>query len=294
MTDADLLASSYARLRASLSSRRDDTLPSAALLSAAESSLPRPDHPGYLLPRGAEKTLDHLHEAIVPALNGQNLSGRYLGFVTGSTLPVAEAADNIVSALDQNVQVHLPDQTVCTAVEDATTGMMASLVGLDPAVWNGRTFTTGATASNVLGLACGREFVIAAKKAGASVAELGLLGACGLAGVREVRVLTSMAHSSLFKAAAVLGIGRASVRQLPVSEAEPWRLDLSAVEAALKDEGVVSIIAISAGEVNTGRYATISMQEMGRVRELADRYGAWIHVDGGESLRAWILMVRGG
>lgn len=56
----------------------------------------------------------HIVEAIVPALNGQNLSGRYYGFVTASVLPVAEAADNIVSALDQNLHAHLSAQKVST------------------------------------------------------------------------------------------------------------------------------------------------------------------------------------
>jgi hypothetical protein len=45
-------------------------------------------------------------------------------------------------------------------------------------------------------------------------------------------------------------------------------------------EGAVSIIAVSAGEVNTGRFAT-TREEMIKIRALANTYGAWVHVDGG-------------
>ncbi|OHE92872.1 pyridoxal-dependent decarboxylase [Colletotrichum orchidophilum] len=307
-----------ARLRAAFpNGDKAPTLPSPTSLAAASASLPRrPSHGAgagaegegdYLAPLGAEATLTHILDDIVPGLNGQARSGRYYGFVTGGTLPVAEAADNIVSALDQNVQVHLPEQTVATEVESVTLGMLADVLGLEGGrrlggdggggiegeeeeVWKGRTFTTGATASNVLGLACGREAVIA--KRGGNVGESGILGACLEAGVKEIQVLTSMGHSSLFKAASVVGIGRASVRELPLSDDEPWRLDLEAVERALGWEGVASVIAVSAGEVNTGRFATGGWEEMRRLRGLADRFGAWIHVDGAFGIFARALEAK--
>jgi glutamate/tyrosine decarboxylase-like PLP-dependent enzyme len=66
---------------------------------------------------------------------------------------------------------------------------------------------------------------------------------------------------------------------------------LDAVERELErgeGEGVVSVIVVSAGEVNTGRFAT-SVLDMPKLRSLADRYGAWIHVDGGECLLLLLL-----
>ncbi|KAH9906780.1 pyridoxal-dependent decarboxylase [Xylariomycetidae sp. FL2044] len=306
--DENFMASAYQRIRqavaapspgsSSSSSPADPaavpTLPSAERLAAARASLPRPGDAGYLMGRGPEATLDHLLGDVAPALTGQNRSGRYWGFVTGSTLPVAEVADNLVSAWDPNVQVHLPGQTIATEVEDAALRMLLALLGLDPASWEGRTFTTGATASNVLGLACGRERVISQRlppshSLGAdvrsSLGELGLLRACALAGVDEFRVLTSMAHSSVFKASSIVGLGREAVKELPHSEAEPWRLDLRAVEEELErsergQRRTAFIIAVSLGEVNTGRFATTGRGDFARLRALADRYGAWIHVDG--------------
>jgi glutamate/tyrosine decarboxylase-like PLP-dependent enzyme len=260
------------------------TLPSQESIKAAEASLPSSQSASYLAGAPAEAVVGHITRDILPALNGQGRSGRYYGFVTGGALPVSQWADGVVSHMDQNVQVHLPAQTVATAVEDKALEMLASLLRLGRGEWPGRTLTTGATGSNVLGLACGREAVLARRlgDGAPAVGELGILGACVRAGVEEIQVLTSAGHSSLSKAASVVGLGRQSVKELQLSDEEPWRLDFAALEEHLKRPRTASIIAISAGEVNTGRYGTYGLEEMKRVRALADQYGAWIHVDGGK------------
>lgn len=136
-------------------------------------------------------------------------------------------------------------------------------------------------------MACGREAVVTARlnaaESTAGVGELGLLAACVKSGIKEIQILTTMGHSSLYKAASVVGIGRASVKDIPVSADEPWRIDLGVLKAELHRscEGVVSIVAISAGEVNTGMFASNGIDDMKRIRELCDEYGAWLHIDGG-------------
>jgi glutamate/tyrosine decarboxylase-like PLP-dependent enzyme len=259
------------------------TLPSQAAIQTASSSLPSPSSPTYLASQPAETTISHITNDILPALTGQSRSGRYFGFVTGGVQPIAEWADNIVSHVDQNVQVHLPNQTVATNVEDAALSMLAGVLKLEEGEWKGRTFTTGATASNVLGLACGRETIINKRIADGkgTVGDLGLLKACRLADIDEIQVLTSAGHSSLSKAASIVGLGRDSVLQLPVSAEEPWKLDFTAVEEHIRKPRVASIIAVSLGEVNTGRFAVQGLEDMKRLRALADEHGAWIHVDGG-------------
>ncbi|KAF4501712.1 l- -diaminobutyrate decarboxylase [Fusarium agapanthi] len=252
------------------------TLPELSAIQTAEAKLPRPGSEDYLRGVSQEDVVRHIIQDIVPACNGQGSSSRYYGFVTGGTLPIAEWADNVVSRLDQNVQVHLPAQTIATTLEDAALEMLVSLLRLED--WKGRTFTSGATGSNVLGLACGREAIL--EKRGQSIAEVGLLAACLSAGVRELQILTSAGHSSLSKAASVVGFGRGAVKELRLSDSEPWRLDLEALERELQKKDTASVIALSAGEVNTGRYVLTGVEEMRKVRELADKYGAWIHVDG--------------
>ncbi|KAF4609461.1 hypothetical protein G7Y89_g15855 [Cudoniella acicularis] len=171
--------------------------------------------------------------------------------------------------------------------------MLAELLELGDD-WKGRTFTTGATGSNLLGLACGREAVVTSRLSSTEdngVGELGLLKACLKAGIREIQVLTTMGHSSLFKSASVVGLGRASVKDVPVSQDEPWKMSLTALENELKreKEGVVSIVAVSAGEVNTGKFATDGVATMKKIRVLCDKYRAWLHVDGAFGLFARCL-----
>lgn len=169
--------------------------------------------------------------------------------------------------------------------------MLCELLDLSPDDWPHRTFTTGATASNVVGLACGREFVIreAAAFSGSdiSVAEQGLHEATRMAGLESIQILTTVPHSSLRKAASIIGIGRACIRDVSLPDA-PHRFDMHALRAALSKPKVASIVAVSCAEVNTGFFAT-QADEMEQIRKLCDQYGAWIHVDAAFGLLARAL-----
>jgi glutamate/tyrosine decarboxylase-like PLP-dependent enzyme len=281
MDTINFIASSHGRTLAAVKKFSVDALPPPDTIIKATATLPTS------LPasgRGENATQNHLISDLCPAFNGQKTTSNYYGFVTGGMLPVAEVADNIVTAFDQNVGVHLPDQSISSIIEDRALSMLAELVNIGNE-FQGRTFTTGATASNILGLACGREAIVkrrleAAGESG-SVGELGLLAACSKAGIKEIRVLTSMGHSSLFKAASVVGIGRASVKDIACGRDEPWKFDLDALEEELKStkNGVAHIVTLSAGEVNSGRFATDGLSTNRKIRELCDKYGAWFHVD---------------
>ena len=163
------------------------------------------------------------------------------------------------------------------------------LIDLDPIDWPGRTFTTGATASNMIGLACGREFVLTrayervfpADTGQDSAGELGILQLCRKVGVEQIQVLTTMPHSSLRKAASVVGLGRSSVIDVGESD-KSLVFDMRKLEHELSRPKSVSIVVISCGEVNTGRFATYEHQEVVEIRRLCDQYAAWLHVDGGK------------
>jgi glutamate/tyrosine decarboxylase-like PLP-dependent enzyme len=269
-------------------------LPNVALIRRAEETL-QSQVPATGL--GLDAVQKHLMEDVAPALNASSRSSRYYGFVTGGATPAAIFADNMVTEFDQNVQVHLPNETIATNVEDAALRMVCDLVDLDPEHWNHRTFTTGATAANIIGLACAREYVIstAAKHNNQfprdiepTVSSHGLHAAMGYAGIDEIQILTSAPHSSLKKAASIVGLGHASVKDMGHYPSGPHRFDLEKLEQALKESRVASIIAISCSEVNSGLFATFT-HNMIRIRELADQYGAWIHVDAAFGLLARIL-----
>ncbi|CCG84850.1 protein of unknown function, partial [Taphrina deformans PYCC 5710] len=147
-----------------------------------------------------QATVEHLVEDICPALANSS-SPRYYGFVTGGSTPAAQLADLLTTIYDQNVQVHLPQCSIATTVEDAALRMTLDLLNLSDADWPGRTLTTGATASNLLGLACGRNFAL--QQLGVDVGEEGFSG-------KKVPVFCAGAHASIKKAASIIGIGRSN------------------------------------------------------------------------------------
>lgn len=243
--------------------------------------------------KGLEETIRHLQDDLTPAFNESSRSPNYYGFVTGGVTPAASIADNLVTAYDQNVQVHLPNEAVATDIEDRALSLLCELLDFEPMAWPHRTFTTGATASNVLGLACGREYVIAEASAHRtdadnSVGEYGVAEAMHRAGIDKIHILTTVPHSSLSKAASILGLGRASVKNVGQQDA-PHKFDMTALKSLLEQPSSASIVAVSAAEVNTGLFATSSSEEMQELRKLCDMYGAWIHVDGAFGILGRVL-----
>lgn len=58
------------------------------------------------------------------------------------------------------MQVHLEEHSIATDVEFNSIGLLIDLLRSDRKFWHSGTLTTGATANNIVGLACGREFVL--------------------------------------------------------------------------------------------------------------------------------------
>lgn len=291
--DLACLENAHAHSLEILQKQSSAVLPESSILENARSTLLQnvPEHG-----RGIEQATNHLLQDIAPALNASSLSPNYYGFVTGGVTPAARVADNVVSTYDQNPSVHLPDQTVASNVEDKALRLLMDLLYFDHKEWSG-VFSTGATASNVLGLACGREYILNERiksrlgpDSEESVGSLGLLKACRIAGVEEINILTTMAHSSLFKASSILGLGRACVHDVETSSG-CLTFDLQKLEQHLKSDhhNRASIVVISCGEVNTGLFATHSLSEVQALRNLCDKYRAWLHVDGAFGLFARLL-----
>lgn len=180
---------------------------------------------------------------------------RYLGFVTGGTTPAALSGDWLTAALDQNA--HGAVGSAAAALERETVARLGELFGLDmPGA-----FVTGATMSNLVGLAIGREWLGSLR--GASTAEEGVTA--------PVRVLSGTPHSSIGKSLSVLGIGRrrlVSVATLPGREA----VDIVALERELA--AGPAIVVANAGTVNT-----VDFDDIRAIAALKSRHDFWLHVD---------------
>lgn len=195
---------------------------------------------------------------------GAGLSGstgpRYFGFVTGGTTPAALAADWLTSTFDQNATGY--GDSVAPLVELETLQMLRDLFNL-PNTYSG-VFVTGATMSNFSGLALARQWV--GRRRGVDIAQDGL--------DKPVKVYAGTAHSSVYKALAMLGMGRGSLDQVACLEGRE-AADVEALETNLKTlEGEPCIIIANAGTVNTVDYDDIDT-----LVKLKAKYPFWLHVD---------------
>jgi glutamate/tyrosine decarboxylase-like PLP-dependent enzyme len=233
-----------------------------AALEALSGSLPESG-------MGALAALRELIERGLPAAIRGN-GPRMFHFVTGGVTPAALAADWLTSAIDQSAFSWV-NSPLATRLEAVALRWLRELLDL-PAEWGG-VLVTGATMANFTGLAAARHWW--ADRHGVDVEEL------GMAHLPQVPVLSSgFIHASSLKALAMLGIGRGSVGLLAVDGT--GRLDLEALEEALRRlDGAPAIVVANAGEVNTGAFDPIEA-----MADLAERHGAWLHVDGAFGLFA--------
>ena len=194
---------------------------------------------------------------------------RYFGFVTGGSLPVATAADWLVSAWDQNAAVHVLSP-FASAVEDVASAWLREIVGLTPAWSVG--FVTGCQMANFTALATARHHVLAS--AGWDVESRGLFGAPPI----DV-VVSDESHYTIFNALKFLGLGAARVRRIPTDE--QGRMRAAELRDALARTAGPCIVCAQAGNVNTGAFDPID-----EIADAAGARGAWLHVDGAFGLWA--------
>ncbi|MFY9712028.1 MAG: aminotransferase class V-fold PLP-dependent enzyme [Microbacterium sp.] len=195
--------------------------------------------------------------------------GRFFGFVIGATQPAALAADWLVSAWDQNSgSSTLTPATV--AMERVAGQWMLDLLGLPASASVG--FVTGGQLANFTCLATARNAVL--RGAGWDLAERGLRTAPPV-----TFVVGADRHGSIDRAARFLGIGRSETTI--VDSDEQGRMRADALEAALAGVDGPVIVCLQAGEVHTGAF-----DDFRALIPLAQRHGAWVHVDGAFGLWA--------
>ena len=211
---------------------------------------------------GAEAALGLFKERYgdrMPASSGP----RFWGFVTGGATPAALVGDWLVSAYDLNLSNAA--NSVAPNIEFEAVSLLRELFGL-PEGFHG-TFVTGATMSNFAGLALGREWV--ASRHGKSIRQ------DGLQAIPPVTVLSGEAHSSIFKALSMLGLGRGSLKAVPKLGGNREAVDVQALEAELKAlNGAPAIVVANAGTVNT-----VDFDDFSAIAALKDKYPFWLHVD---------------
>ena len=196
-------------------------------------------------------------------------SGRYFGFVVGASLPVAIAADWLVSTWDQNLGL-VALGPAAVVVENTAGAWTKELLGIPEDA--SFAFVTGCQTAHVTCLAAARQHVLTT--AGWDLLEN------GLAGSPPITVLVgAMRHSTVDRALRFLGIGRAQIRV--VDAHADGTMDTDALRVALAEVEGPTIVCAQSGEVNTG-----VCDDLTAVADAVEGTGAWLHIDGAFGLWA--------
>ena len=190
---------------------------------------------------------------------------RYFGFVTGGTLPVAQAAAWLGAAWDQNAALTVMSPAAARLNEVALR-WVAELLALPAGTAGG--FVSGATMANATCLAAARDAVLTGH--GWDAAAQGLVGAPPVTVVVGAQV-----HTTVRKALGLVGLGRDRALVLPADG--QGRIDPHALPALPGP----ALVCLQAGNVNSG-----ASDPFGPLIDWAHEQGAWVHVDGAFGLWA--------
>jgi glutamate/tyrosine decarboxylase-like PLP-dependent enzyme len=217
------------------------------------------------LPRngqGYEKVYHDFVEAVLPYPTG-NIHPRFWGWVIGTGTPFTALAEMLAATVNPNVSGF---DDAASLVEDRVLAWFKEAMGF-PESASGL-LVSGGSMANLVGLAVARH-----AQAPFDVRRLGQ----GAAPRRMVLYASREVHSSVKKAAELLGLGSDALRLLPV-DAE-YRLDLGALRDAIATDRHAGLhpycVVGTVGTVNTG-----ATDDLPALADLCEKEDLWLHVDG--------------
>src|ERR1043166_3868963 len=189
---------------------------------------------------------------IVP-FSRQNAHPRMFGYVQSPGTPIGAFADLLASTLNANLTIWR-SAPAPVELERLTIDWIRQILGFNAEA--GGLFVSGGAMANFAALAAARQTKLHSS--------------------RRLRMYASSAtHFSVAKAAALLGI--ANVQHVAVDERFRIRVDdlIAKITADLENGFVPFCIVVNAGTVDTG-----AVDSLVEIREIANRFQLWMHVDG--------------
>jgi aromatic-L-amino-acid decarboxylase len=201
---------------------------------------------------------------LVPALTHWNHPGFFAYFASSGSAP-GVLAEFLAAALNQQAMLWRTSPAA-TELEEVALGWLRDLAGLPPA-FDGVIYDT-ASMSTLHALAAARE---------AAVPGVRQHGLAGQRGIGAVRIYCSeQAHTSVDKAAILLGLGHESLRRIAVDD--DFRMRDAALQRAIEDDLAAGIRPIAV-VATIGTTSTTSVDPIARIADICATYGVWLHVD---------------
>jgi aromatic-L-amino-acid decarboxylase len=222
----------------------------------------RLDEPLPVHGEGAEAAYRDFALNVLPYSNG-NRGPRFFGWVQGTGTPLGMMADMLASGMNP----HLAGFDQAPAfVEHQVLRWFIEIMGFPPGASG--VLTLGGSMANILGLAVARN-----SGAGFDVREAGLA-----AGAEPLSIYASTeTHSWLKKAVELLGLGRSSLRPVPVDGGH--RLEIPALQRMIREDRQAGrkplCVVGTVGTINIG-----ATDDLSALAHLCREEGLWFHVDG--------------
>jgi aromatic-L-amino-acid decarboxylase len=214
-------------------------------------------------PEPFENIIEDFQKIIMPGITHWNHPRFFAYFSVTSSYP-GIIGEMLCSALNVNAMLWKTSPSA-TELEEVTADWLRQMLGL-PEQFDG-VINDSASVSSLCAMTAAREY------AGLNIRKEGMAGR----DLPRLRIYTSEeAHSSIEKAAIVLGIGQEGVRKIATDKT--FRMDIRVLENALKedtDHGIKPICVVP----TIGTTSTTSIDPVNEIAQLCRIHGVWLHVD---------------
>lgn len=212
----------------------------------------------------AKDIVDLLYHSGQPA-TVQHTGGKYFGFVNGSAVPASIAAKLMNAYWDQCGGLYLTSP-LNSKLESICESWLKEILNLPDETTAG--FVSGTSMANFCALAAARFRLL--KNQGWDVNSNGLFGA------PRIKVLThKQIHASIKKTLALIGFGLNNVSYFEVDDQG------RAIVDSFPEMDNTTLVLLQAGNVNSGAFDPFD-----EICDIANKAGAWVHVDGAFGLWA--------
>jgi aromatic-L-amino-acid decarboxylase len=205
--------------------------------------------------------LDDVRTEVIPNVTHWQHPG-YLAYFPSSAPGVGILGEMITTGLNANAFLWRTSP-VGAELEAITVGWLRDGLGL-PAEFDG-VFNDTASTSSLAALAAARQ------------AATGTASQQGLRDSPRLRIYASAeAHSSIDRAAMLLGIGRLGVRRIPVGSDRG--MDPDALREAISSDREVGVLPCAV-VATIGSTSTTAIDPTAAIADICDEEGIWLHVD---------------
>lgn len=189
----------------------------------------------------------------------------FLGYVTPPSLDIGVIGDALAGLINQNV-AFATLSPLGANLESKVVSWLGEIVGFPEG--RGGVLTSGGSEANLYALAAARRNSFGP--------ELEYYGN-GISS-RNLRIYCSdYTHLSIDKAAVMLGLGRSAVRRIPADGNH--RIILKELRRAIREDLRGESFAPAVIVANAGTRLCCAFDDLLGLRELADEFGLWLHVD---------------